>query len=58
MNSDIENTPVIDVANDGPTYNGSYFYKLNQELSGQAEIEPYRVYDTTENHNLENDTPN
>jgi hypothetical protein len=23
------------------TYNGSYLYRLNEELSGQAELEPY-----------------
>jgi len=23
------------------TYNGSYLYRLNQELSGQAELDPY-----------------
>ena len=38
------------------SHNGSYFYKLNQELSGQAEIGAYRVYGTTEDHGPEKDT--
>ncbi len=25
------------------SYNGSYLYKLNEELSGQAELDPYFV---------------
>ncbi|MBU7008109.1 hypothetical protein [Phosphitispora fastidiosa] len=37
-------------------HNGSYFYKLNQELSGQAEIGAYRVYGITEDQGPENDT--
>ncbi len=28
------------------TYNGSYLYRLNEELSGQAEIAPYFVEST------------
>ncbi len=25
------------------TYNGSYLYRLNQELSGQQELDPYFI---------------
>ncbi len=32
-----------DAGNERQTYNRSYFYRLNQELSGQAEIEPYQA---------------
>jgi len=54
--SDTNFKPVNEAQNVRQNHNGSYFYKLNQELSGQAEIEAYRVYGTTEDHGPENDT--
>lgn len=53
---DMNFKPVNEAQNNTQNHNGSYFYKLNQELSGQAEIEAYRVYGTTEDHGPENDT--
>ncbi len=53
---EVYNDKKDEVLNARQTHNGSYFYKLNQELSGQAEIGAYRVYGITEDHEPENDT--
>lgn len=35
------------------TYNGSYLYRLNQELSGQDELSPYFITDRTDPDSVE-----
>lgn len=39
------------------TYNGSYLYRLNQELSGQEELAPYFVTDRDSTDTMEAAVP-
>ena len=38
------------------TYNGSYLYRLNEELSGQQELAPYFVTSVTGEENVQEQT--